>query len=113
MFKKFIFKVKNYLVEKLHINKIKLGRVYYNNEEDVAILLKDGILKVYVSGKLIELTTKQRSISNLSDSEIVLNDLPIEQLKDLLSFYEEEADYNKCAEIRDIIKTKNNVERAN
>ena len=113
MFKKIISKVKNYLVEKLHINQITLGRVYYNNKEDVAILLKNGLLKVYVGGKLLELSTKQISLNTISNSEISLKDLTIEQLQDLLSFYEDEADYGKCAEIRDIIKNKINVERTN
>ncbi len=113
MFKQIINSVKNYIVEKLKINIIKYGRVYYNDKEDVAILLKNGILKVYVGGKLIELSTKQLPISSLKSCEKLLEDFSIEQLKDLLTLYETEADYIKCAEIRDIIKVKSNVKPLN
>lgn len=113
MFKKIIFLVKNYVVEKLKLNIIKLGKVYYNDKEDVAILLKNGLLKVYVGGKLLELSTKNISIENLKSSEKTLEDLSIEQLQDLLHSYEEEGEYFKCAEIRDIIKNKLNVKRIN
>lgn len=105
--------MKNYIVDILKLYRIKPDKVYYNNEHDVAILLKNGTIKVFAGGKLIELSTLPTNINELAVPDVTLYDLPIEQLNDLLVFYESEADYIKCAEIRDIIKSKYNAERTN
>lgn len=85
---------------------IKKKVVYIDDKLDIAFEVSDEVVKLYIKGKLMIFSLN--SSKDEFDDNFDLSELSQEQLIDLLGLYEEDGDYAKCAEIRDLINTKTN-----
>jgi hypothetical protein len=100
-----------------YTKKLKDNYVYKNDKRNIYLHVDpdEGLLKVFISGLLFRMPLY---ISVESDEEATktlelvtdmnLSNAYTEDLQVMLKQYESEDNYEKCAEIRDILKTRNN-----
>jgi len=98
-----------------YTKKLKDNYVYKNDERNIYLHVDpdEGLLKVFISGLLFRMpldvntdTPEQAEDALKSITEMNLKNAYTEDLEVLLKQYEDDDDYEKCAEIRDILKTR-------
>ena len=105
-----------------HTRELKDKIVYKNQKRNIYLHVdpEEGLLKVFVSGLLfrmplnVNVNTKEEAAHLLDEvDDMNLENAYTEDLEDMLEYYEGEANYEKCAEIRDILNNRNNHEQTN
>lgn len=100
-----------------YTKKLKDNYVYKNDERNIYLHVDpdEGLLKVFIAGLLfrmpldIKIDTDQEADEVLAlVTDMNLNNAYTEDLQIMLKQYESEDNYEKCAEIRDILKTREN-----
>lgn len=94
---------------------LKENVVHVNKKHDIYILLSENnkYIQIYNKGLIFKLPL-DFSLNSVDDIESLFDDISDlnielnskEQLEELLSYYEELEDYEKCEEIKEIIKRK-------
>jgi hypothetical protein len=95
---------------------LRANKMYENKKHGVYIMLSEDIkiIQVFNKGLLFKIPLNiliedqddiERALDKIADLNIDLNSQ--EELEEMLAFYEEIEDYEKCKEIKDIIKKKN------
>lgn len=117
--------IKNLLFELevfFNTKKLKANKMYENNTHGVYVMISEDqkIIQVYNKGLLFKIPLNivvedqedlERALDKIADLNIELNSA--EELEEMLEYYEEMEDYEKCREIKDIIKKKNTNEKTN
>lgn len=107
----------NWIEDLRYIRQFKDNVIYANKERDILIHKEEGIpiLKVFIKGMLYNLPinvdiSTEDAIQKTTDRVLALNMkiLEVPELKFLLEEAEANGDYEKCAELRDLIKEKEN-----
>jgi len=95
---------------------LKIGKMYQNKKHNVFVMLSEEqkIIQVFNKGLLFKIPLNiivedeediERALNKIADLNIELNST--EELEEMLTYYEEIEDYEKCKEIKNIIKKKN------
>lgn len=100
-----------------YTRKLKSFIMYKNEKYNVYLMLNpdDKLLQVFIGGLLFKIPIDIEVTDNASRgaaldkiSDINLDQNTIEDLKSILSIYEDDEDFEKCKEIQDIINKKLN-----
>ena len=102
--------------------KLKSNLKYENKKHGVYVMISEEskIIQIYNKGLLFKIPLNiliedeediLRALDKIADLNIELNSK--EELEELLEYYEEIEDYEKCKEIKDIIKNKSKNEKTN
>ena len=100
-----------------YTKKLKDNYVYKNTERNIYLHVDpdEGLLKVFISGLLFRMPLNVNIESDKEADEVLalvtdmnLNNAYTEDLQLMLKQYENEENYEKCAEIKDILKTREN-----
>lgn len=95
--------------------RLKAGKMYQNKKHGVYVMISEDkkIIQVFNKGLLFKIPLNivvedqedvERALDKIADLNIELNST--EELEEMLEYYEEIEDYEKCREIKDIIKKK-------
>jgi len=96
--------------------RLKANKMYQSKKHDVYVMISEDmkIIQVFNKGLLFKIPLNividdqediERALDKIADLNIELNSK--EELEEMLEYYEEIEDYEKCNEIKDIIKKKN------
>lgn len=117
-------KVLDWFEKLLYLRTFHYNKIYSNKEGDI-LIFKDKdepILKIFIRGMLYNLPTNlnmdtAEDFENYEGREDIFSinasELPVEELQELIKEYEVLGEYEKCAELRDIIKEKTTNEKNN
>lgn len=95
--------------------KLKVETIYENKKHNIYIVLseKNKTIQIFNNGLIFKFPLEfdiktdrdiESILNNISDLNIELNSK--EDLEEMLAYYEEIEDYEKCKQIKDILKTK-------